>query len=399
MVLIDELNAPVKNALQFQGMISDLRQVYHAHCHHFGRFTCHPNNPITHYGSTRVNPHDDLLCLFRWQCDTFDASKGNQLNQGRKLFARIFRYAVFLAALGWIYTQIGASFHLHDLYPNPSPNSPSFLVGWILLLLPINVLLEVLKWHILSNKFAQPSFYHSIKGVLVGNFYTLFTPNRIGDGIGRMHFLPADNKTRGTYAFLSGSIAQSIATLSFGCLALLFSGLWLTTDDLSWFQPISFLKWIVFALTLLLLVLYIEPGWIRMLRASLPATGWIGRRASTLQAYSRREHAVILLLSVLRYAVFATQYFFVLLWFGYSGDAFDAFARIALIYLVTTLIPTVALAELGLRESMAVLMLPAAGISPEAAFSATFVLYLINIVTPAGLGAVVFLRMKKLHNA
>jgi uncharacterized membrane protein YbhN (UPF0104 family) len=135
-----------------------------------------------------------------------------------------------------------------------------------------------------------------------------------------------------------------------------------------------------------------------MLRDSLPTSGWIGKRAATVQAYSRREHALLLFLSMLRYAVFATQYYLVLLWFGFTGDAFDAYARIAVIYIVTTLVPTVALAELGLRESMAVLMLPAAGISPEAAFSATFFLYLVNIATPAALGGLLFLQMKKLHN-
>ena len=321
------------------------------------------------------------------------------MNQGRKLFARIFRFAVFLAALGWLYTQIGSSFSAHDLQPNPAPNAPSFLFGWVLLLLPLNILLEVLKWHVLTSKFSEPRPAQTVKGVLVGNFYTLFTPNRIGDGLGRMHFLPANTKLSATYAFLSGSIAQSIATLSFGSLALLFSGLWLTENDATWFQPLAVLQWPVFALTLLILLLYVEPGWIRMLRDGLPSTGWIGKHVATLQAYSRKEHALILLLSALRYAVFASQYYLILLWFGFTGDAFDAYARIAVIYVVTTLVPTVALAELGLRESMAVLMLPAAGISPEAAFSATFFLYLVNIATPAAFGGLLFLQMKKLHNA
>jgi len=398
MILVDQLNASVKNALQLQRVIGNFRKMNYTHGNHFWRFARHPNDAVAHDGGSGVNAHNDLLCLFRWQCDTFDASKGNQLNQGRKLFARIFRFAVFLAALGWLYTQIGDSFKVNDLQPKPALQAPPFLFGWVLLLLPVNLLLEVLKWHVLTSKFTEPRFAQSAKGVLLGNFYTLFTPNRIGDGIGRMHYLPANNKIRATYAFLNGSIAQSIATLSFGSLALVFSGLWITANDLIWFQPLAVLQWPVFALTLLILLLYIEPGWIRMLRDSLPTSGWIGKRAATLQAYSRREHALLLFLSMLRYAVFATQYYLVLLWFGFTGDAFDAYARIAVIYIVTTLVPTVALAELGLRESMAVLMLPAAGISPEAAFSATFFLYLVNIATPAALGGLLFLQMKKLHN-
>lgn len=268
----------------------------------------------------------------------------------------------------------------------------------LLALLPVNTLIETLKWHVLTRSISTHRFTVSLKGVLIGSFYALFTPNRIGDGVGRFHSLPEGTKTRGTYAFLNGSIAQSLATLLLGCLALIFAQGWLRDSDLNWFAAVSWIQIPVYIGTLLLLLLYVEPGWMRVLRDALPQRGWFGMRVATLQHYTRRTNALILALSLLRYAVFATQFYLALVLYGFQGEMSEAAARIAVIYLITTLIPTAALAEFGLRESMAVLILPAAGIRPEAAFSATLMLYLVNIGIPAVAGGLLFTRLKKLHN-
>lgn len=317
------------------------------------------------------------------------------MKSARRTVFSLLRVVVFLAALGWLWHSIGDSFRWSDL----KFSGDTTLLVALLALLPVNTLLETLKWHVLTRAFSTHRFTASLKGVLIGSFYALFTPNRIGDGVGRFHSLPEGTKTRGTYAFLNGSIAQSLATLLFGGFALIFAQGWLRDSDLNWFVAVSWVQIPVYIGTLLLLLLYVEPGWMRVLRDALPNDGWLGTRVATLQHYTRRTNALILALSLLRYTVFAAQFFLALKLYGFEGEAIEAAARIAIIYLITTLIPTAALAEFGLRESMAVLILPAAGMRPEAAFSATLVLYLVNIGIPALAGGLLFTRLKKLHNA
>lgn len=398
MKLINQLHAAIKNALQFKGVIGNLRQVNDPHGQHLRRFSGHPNNAVPHDGGSRVNTEDDLLCflcLLSLQYDTFAPIKGSHLKSARRTVYSLLRVVVFLAALGWLWHSIGDTFRLNDLRFTGDPT----LLVLLLALLPVNSLIETLKWHVLTRPFSSHTFSASLKGVLIGSFYGLFTPNRVGDGAGRFHFIPAGMKTRGTYAFLNGSIAQSLATLLFGGLTLIFAQGWLRESDQSWFVAVSWIQLPVYIGTLLLLLLYVEPGWMRVLRDTLPQKGWFGQRVATLQHYTRRTNALILVLSIARYAVFATQFYLALKLYGFEGDPTEAGARIALIYLITTLIPTAALAEFGLRESMAILILPAAGIRPEAAFSATLVLYLVNIGIPAVAGGMLFTRLKKLHNA
>lgn len=308
-----------------------------------------------------------------------------------RTFKTLARVAVFVAALIWLWYSIGDSFTLNDL---AFTGDLSWLV-LLLALLPLNLFLEVLKWHLLTRSFGSRSPVAALRGVLLGNFYALITPNRIGDGIGRVLDLPPGSKTRGTYAFINSSIAQSLVTLSAGALALVFAPLWLVANADGWFESVAWLQWPIYIGTLVTLLLYLEPGWVRMLRSALPKTGWVGTRVQTLQTYPRRMHAAILVLSTFRYVVFAIQFYAALCLYGFDGAAEEILARIAVVYLFTMLIPTAALAEFGIRESMAVLILPVAGIRPEAAFSATLVLYLINICLPAFTGGVVFAQNKK----
>jgi len=82
--------------------------------------------------------------------------------------------------------------------------------------------------------------------------------------------------------------------------------------------------------------------------------------------------------------------------FGFEGDTTELLIRIALVYLGSTIVPSFALAELGVRESLAVILLPAAGIDPAVAFIATLLVWIINILLPSIAGMVLFFRSRKL---
>ena len=302
---------------------------------------------------------------------------------------------VLLAALGWLWHTLADTFETTDLHINGDPIWLFALIG----LLPVNLGLEALKWQLLTRNFAPMRFATAAKAVVHGSFYALFTPNRLGDGIGRWRYLPPGNKTRGSFAFANGSIAQILATLIAGSIALLFIDTWIGGHENGFQTLLFYLGFGVYPLTLLLLVFYAEPGWMRILREWIPEKGFIGTRIHLMQHYSRTEQRATLLLSVLRYLVFTFQYIAALHLYGFDGDLGQAAARIAVIYLLTTTVPTAALAEFGIRESLAVLILPTLGMSPEAAFSATFVLWLVNLCTPALVGSIPLLKPKKTATA
>lgn len=292
---------------------------------------------------------------------------------------------------GWfLYTKLSSGFNGELLF---TFLAPEYLM-YILLLFPLNIGLEAAKWHKLTRSFGNLSFGKSLSSVLLGNFYTLFTPNRIGDGAGRLHLLPPGNKTRATWAFINGSMAQFLCTILVGSLALAIVQQWIQPLDSSWWLYAQWVRWPVWIVTVILLLLYIEPGWVTLAIDNSKEDGWFGKRVRTLQHYSRRQNAGTLILSLLRYATFACQFYFALKLYGISGAPVEIFLRIGILYLGTTLIPTAALAEFGVRESFAILLFPAAGISEEGAFAATLLLWLINLLFPAILGGILFTRLQ-----
>ena len=86
----------------------------------------------------------------------------------------------------------------------------------------LNWLIETYKWRLLVNEVARLSFYNSVKSILIGIFFSLFIPNRVGDFIGRIYSIPENQKGRLAVLTLFGSFAQLIATIFFGTLGFTY---------------------------------------------------------------------------------------------------------------------------------------------------------------------------------
>lgn len=78
--------------------------------------------------------------------------------------------------------------------------------------------MEAVKWKNACFSFTKVLF-QSYKSVLSGLTTGFFTPNRIGDPLGRVLFLEPENRPRGIVLSLVGVLGQSFATLFCGMLA------------------------------------------------------------------------------------------------------------------------------------------------------------------------------------
>ena len=99
-------------------------------------------------------------------------------------------------------------------------------------------------------------------------------------------------------------------------------------------------------------------------------------------------------LSGLRYLTFTLQYVLLLPVFGYSQSFGLAVVLIWIIFLIKSVIPSISLAELGIRESVAIAVMSAVGIAAITAAGSTFLLYLFNIALPALVGIRYIQNMK-----
>ena len=92
------------------------------------------------------------------------------------------------------------------------------------------------------------------------------------------------------------------------------------------------------------------------------------------------------------YLCYIIQYALLVSAFSGHYDAVNFLWAANLIMFVKTIIPPISLGELGIREGASIYFLTQMGQSASVGFNASILLFVINLLIPALIGAVMFLR-------
>ena len=288
-----------------------------------------------------------------------------------------------LAFIGWkVYTQLSA----HDALIACRPAIAPLLAA--IALMPLNWLLETHKWQILTSHLQHLNVGTSLKSVLAGLAVSMLTPNRVGDFAGRIAWLKPENRTAGTMSAFMGSCAQMIAIALLGTLAFCFQPV--LPDFLGLFArnfTTTAVVLVVLAMTVCGIYFFIGVAAARFRFGRWP---WLERFVQAAGQHTKQQLFTALVLSICRTVVFIFQLYLMLKSMGVDLSAADAFRSIALMYCFVSVVPTFALAEWGVRGSMALLFIAPLGGLPTQIVAATVILWLINVASPAAIGAVLF---------
>ncbi len=262
--------------------------------------------------------------------------------------------------------------------------------GWWLfmacLLIPFNWMLEVEKWRPFILRAETITRWQAMKAILAGTSFALFTPNRLGEYGGRLLFIKPENHWAAFVANVVGSAGQYLVLLSGGILG----GIWFAGHFSGWDQSIRFQA---FALACVVLsgsfYFYFNIRLIIPLVRSIPLpekwSSW-HKRLTILDSFSRRDLAEVLAWSALRYAIYSTQYFLLLQFFGIKTGILVGFAGIATIFLLQTIVPLPAIAGLFVRGNLALFVWSSYCSNDVSILATTFVLWIINLILPALIG-------------
>jgi len=264
------------------------------------------------------------------------------------------------------------------------------LIGFTLLLMMLNWGLETRKWQVLLQNVQKLSFVNAFKSVLAGLSSGLLTPNRIGNFIGRLAYVNKENHNQATVNTLVGNLAQFISTVLMGVIG--FSFLLLLKFDIQnniWICVLS-----IFFSSLACYV-YFKPSVINF----APFNKLFGdqTKLSIQEINDSRTNLKlkVLGLSVVRYIVFCVQYFLLFKAFGLEISTIVLFSLITTVFLLTTLIPSLLFGKLFVRESVAVFVFSLVSIDLSLILLVAFLLWIINLVIPAVIGSVFWLKQVK----
>lgn len=266
---------------------------------------------------------------------------------------------------------------------------------FVLLLMGLNWAIDALKWQFLIVKLEKVSFWLSLKAVFLGITVSMFTPNRIGEFGGRVFCLQNADRIKAVLVTIFGNLFQLIATVIFGLLALWYFTLHFSTTVFFGFFDNSVL---VFGFCILLIssLLYVL---FNISKLSIVLSKWKFLKKyedywSVFSKYSNSEILIVLLASISRYLVYSFQFYLLIRFVNIDVTFIESLTMSALTFLSMSVIPTIALTEIGVRGSVAIYFFGFLSENVIGIMTAAFTLWIINLVIPAIIGTLFVYQLK-----
>ena len=192
-----------------------------------------------------------------------------------------------------------------------------------------------------------------------------------------------------------GNMGQLLATTIFGTLALVhyihsYSG-FLDGEADYWFFILVFIAAIVVST---LIALYLNAYWLSSFFMKFKFLRKYEEYSDVFSYYSMWELLYVIFLSSARYAVFSFQFYILLHFFQVDISLLESLTMSSLVFLTISIIPTIALTEIGVRGSIAIYFFGLVSANHIGILTATFALWFTNLVLPALLGTILVYNLK-----
>ncbi len=321
-----------------------------------------------------------------------------QLNKNIKIFINYFLGPLLFAWLLFsIYKQITRQPQLEASWLQIRHSFQSYKISYLLaavLLIPVNWGLESLKWQLSVRHIYPISFLQSFKAVLSGVSFSVTMPNRVGEYIGRMMYLPEGNRLKTISVTLVGSFAQLLVTVFFGIVGLVIlkkSILQGFQDFRIWYQFI--LYGLILAEAILLLVYFNVSGTVYFFKRWIRAHRY-DYLVDALKYFDMNMLARILIISLARYFVFISQYVLVFYLFEVNVPIQTIILVMGVVFLAMSVIPSITLVEIGLRGEISLMLMGLFSANKLGIGFTSITVWFINLILPAIAGSLLILNLR-----
>lgn len=247
---------------------------------------------------------------------------------------------------------------------------------FVLALMPINWLIETVKWKTLVNSIQELNFTKSFQSILAGILLSLFTPNRIGELGGRLIFIEKEKRATILYMNSICSISQLMITMLVGIWSLVLLRNYLS-DWIIFEEPVLYVFISLFSV--LLMFVYFYSNQLGKLFDFFSKK----EEGNSRKKVSKRSRFGLLTMSLCRYIVFCIQFYLVVQIFEPSISIQLSTSSIALIFILTAVVPTGWISDLPVRTSIAFFVFELVGLNGVSGLTASILLWSINLLLPA----------------
>lgn len=251
-------------------------------------------------------------------------------------------------------------------------------VLFLLFLTILNWFFEILKWQTLVATIEKISFKNALEQSLGSLTASLFTPNRIGEyGAKAIYFSSGKRKKIVFLNFLS-NMMQMTTTVLFGSI-----GLWLLHSKYD--LQIDYFKISRFLVIILIIAVFATFG---LKQSKFKIKGFaIDKLLHFFKAMPTKTKLFGMLLSIMKYAVFSFQFYYLLHVFGVNVSYYNAMIVITSMYLLASVIPSVFIFDVVIKSSVAVYLFSVVGVNDFTTLSIVTIMWLLNFVLPSIFGS------------
>lgn len=322
-----------------------------------------------------------------------------------KNIKRIFKYVIAPLLAGWLfyslYQQIKSQPDLDQSLKliKEAPFGPDAWKFWsVLLMVFINWGIEARKWQILIQPIQKMNYGTAFKSVLTGVTLSINTPNRIGEYGGRILYVKDGSRIKAVSVSIAGSLSQLIITLLMGCVGLYYllkfrvhPGEHIMGLSYFWIETLLILSVIM---CLGMILFFFRLSWLIKLIEKIPSMEKYIQYINVLEAFTPKLLLRLLSLSLFRFITFVLQYILLLQVLNVDILWFQGFPIISVLFLVLAVIPSFAIADLGIRGTFSSALLGLYSSNQVGIIGTTFGIWFVNLFIPALIGSILILSIK-----
>ncbi len=258
--------------------------------------------------------------------------------------------------------------------------------------------LEAKKWQLLMRPIQKLAYHRAFRAVFSGQALALGTPNRVGEYVGRVVYMEDGNRLRALSLSAVGSVAQIMVTFIAGLISMAYVYFLLESSPQIQ-QPLS-IFWLRGLITIVgftaifLALFYYNLVWITKVIERIPWVAKYKYLIQKLETLQKKELTKILVLSLVRYVVYVLQYLLMYQFFGVQVLWWQIIALVCVQLLVMTIVPSIALAEVGIRGKVSIALFGIFTNNTLGIIATAASIWLVNLIIPALAGSLMILGLK-----
>jgi len=300
----------------------------------------------------------------------------------KQFFFFLIKLSIVVGAFYFIYDkivhneQIRFQDFMSQLEKTIFGNTETILI--LLLFTFANWFFEVLKWKNLSSFIEKTSIYEAFQQSLGSLTASLFTPNRIGEYGAKAIYYKKGNRKKIMLLNLLGNSTQMTVTILFGCIGLIYFITHFQVDfEMYRFRKAAYILAIIFAT-----ILTGSFGGFKKIRGF-----YIDKIFDFIKSISFKIHFKNGLFSIIRYLIFSHQFYFLLLVFNIEVDYYTAISLITSMYLLASLVPSLAFLDWLIKGSVAIWIFSFINVNELIIFTISLLMWLLNFGLAAIIGS------------